>query len=1151
MKKLTKCLILLLCGIVLGSISTQVYAGTGHTDPEYLPVVSTGGTIVIDGVLDENDWQRRFDYLVFNAGYLTGDVEYSPTGNVLVVGNYSDTTTTLVKFMHDGLDLYISLNSDDKYVGKFGNSWEGDGLFMKIKDANGTAVEYKLFYNLGGVDPEIAFEAPGLYPNSGEGAAWEHAATIVNDTTAADSGYTAEMVIHLDQLGYTNPYAEIPVMINIYDPDNYVETDDPWTTPNASFLKMWWGSEWGDVFRTLRLSDPPSKVAYKTTETITLDGEVNESFWDNAESVIVGKGSSAYSGGYYMQWSDTLNEYTDQSMAKIKFMHNGTDLYIGVESNDSSVCKWSPGWEADGLFLWMTNKGIIPSGGERIEIKAMYFSGTEGDGIVFETNANVPTGAVEAASFEPSGTTTHTATNGADEGYSIELIVHTEYFGYAVGDTVNLSAVIWDLDYASADIYEEHTSDYAPNWWGTQWADPGFEKHFLYRGVVLSDEGSTNNPPVANAGQDQTVEELTEVTLNGSASSDPEGEDLTYEWTAPAEVTLSDANVANPTFEAPEVDENTILEFSLVVNDGALSSDPDIVNITVINVEEDRPKDAHTDPGFIKVVTSEQELTIDGVLDETDWQRRFDYLVYNANYITGDVEYAVTGDELVKGDYIDTTTTLVKFLHHGMDLYISLTSDDQSVCRFGDSWEGDGLFMKIKDAGGVDREFKLYFNLGGTDPDIHYEESLAGSGAGAAWKHSSTIVNDTTQVDSGYTAELVIHLDELGYTDPFAEVPVMINIFDPDNYHDGMTPWEAPGRFHKMWWGSAWGPEFRILKLSDPLTKTAYSTDDNITLDGELNETFWENAEYVEVGVDDALSTGGYYMQWSDSLNKYTDRSTAKIKFMHKGTDLYIGMESNDSSVCKWSPGWEADGLFLWMTNKGQIPSAGERMEIKAMYFSGTEGDGIVFETNANVPTGAVEAASFEPSGTTTHTESNGADHGYSIEVVVHSEFFGYGVGDTVKLSTCVWDLDYSDVNSYNEHISDYAPNWWGTQWVDPNFEKYSLYRGVVLSPEETSIDSRNNVIVENYILHQNYPNPFNPTTRIDFEIPNNELVKLEIYNMLGEKVATLVNTNLKSGYHSVEWDGKYNNKPVPTGVYFSKFTCGDVSKTSKMILLK
>ncbi|NQT97025.1 MAG: T9SS type A sorting domain-containing protein [Candidatus Marinimicrobia bacterium] len=558
----------------------------------------------------------------------------------------------------------------------------------------------------------------------------------------------------------------------------------------------------------------------------------------------------------------------------------------------------------------------------------------------------------------------------------------------------------------------------------------------------------------------------------------------------------------------------------------------------------------HVNPDYIQVVSTENALIIDGILDETDWARRFDYLVFNAGYLTSDVEYAPSGDVLVTGGYPDTTTTLVKFMHHGLDLYISLTSDDQSVGKFGNSWEGDGLFMKIQDAAGTAVEYKLYFNLTGVNPDIAFE--IPGlyptSGSGAAWKHAATIVNDTTAADSGYTAEMVIHLDQLGYTDPNVEIPININIFDPDGYIDTMDPWTI-GSYHKMWWGSEWGCD-KIIRLADPPQKIAYKTDATITLDGELSESFWTGAEQVVIGKGSLYSTGGYYSSWGDTLNSYVDQSMATVKFMHNGTDLYIGVESNDASVCKWSPGWEADGLFLWMTNKGD-PAPTARMEIKAMYFSGTEGDGITFETNANVPTGAAEGASFEPTGTVTHTEAGGPDAGYSLEIVVHTADFGYSVGDTVLLSACIWDLDSSDVGSYHINSADYAPNWWGTQWADPNFEKYFMYRGVVLEDSYVGIDDEV-MVVKNFKLYQNYPNPFNPSTLITFDVPTNGLVTLEVFNLLGQSVARLAQQKMTAGHYEVMWNGLTADQSIaPAGVYFYRLTQGNFAQTAKMVLMK
>jgi hypothetical protein len=92
-----------------------------------------------------------------------------------------------------------------------------------------------------------------------------------------------------------------------------------------------------------------------------------------------------------------------------------------------------------------------------------------------------------------------------------------------------------------------------------------------------------NQPPFAIAGPNQQVEVDSLVTLDGTASTDGDGDILSYLWTAPESITLSSTTNVNPTFMAPEVGSDTEFIFSLIVNDGTSYSDPDSVIITVKN----------------------------------------------------------------------------------------------------------------------------------------------------------------------------------------------------------------------------------------------------------------------------------------------------------------------------------------------------------------------------------------------------------------------------------------------------------------------------------------------------------------------------------------------------------------------------------------
>jgi len=85
------------------------------------------------------------------------------------------------------------------------------------------------------------------------------------------------------------------------------------------------------------------------------------------------------------------------------------------------------------------------------------------------------------------------------------------------------------------------------------------------------------------------------------------------------------------------------------------------------------------------------------------------------------------------------------------------------------------------------------------------------------------------------------------------------------------------------------------------------------------------------------------------------------------------------------------------------------------------------------------------------------------------------------------------------------------------------------------------------FALNQNYPNPFNPKTIINYELPTTNFVELSIFNMLGQKVATLVNEQKRAGYHHVEWDAN----GFSSGVYYYRIKSGEFVDVKKMILLR
>ncbi len=94
--------------------------------------------------------------------------------------------------------------------------------------------------------------------------------------------------------------------------------------------------------------------------------------------------------------------------------------------------------------------------------------------------------------------------------------------------------------------------------------------------------------------------------------------------------------------------------------------------------------------------------------------------------------------------------------------------------------------------------------------------------------------------------------------------------------------------------------------------------------------------------------------------------------------------------------------------------------------------------------------------------------------------------------------------------------------------------------------------IPKEFALHRNYPNPFNPTTTIRYDLPEQALVSIVIYDMLGRRINTLVNRVEPAGYKAVTWNGTNAfGQPVGTGVYLYQITAGNFTQTYKMVLMK
>ncbi len=729
-------------------------------NPAKLIVKNSEAPVVLDGKLDEADWNGA-PALLFGNGAFTkkqpGDMTVSG-GFDLKAGfkvnnvDYSipnkDSSWARVRFIRKGMDLFVGVQSNDKSICRF--DWEGEGIFLQIKDNAGVTKEYKLYYqNIAGNKDTIKYEESVL--NSGAGAGFLPAGSTANDTTNVDNGYSAELRIRLDKLGYTAGVNAVQMSMNIFDPDGFQFNAalpwpygmSPWDSARGSYYKSWWGSEWGNIMKTLEFApevikydNPPKLLVKNAGAPVVLDGKLDEGDWSGAPSLLFGNGAftkkqpgdMTVSGGFDLKAGFKVNnvDYSipnkDSSWARVKFIRKGMDLFVGVQSNDKSICRFD--WEGEGIFLQIKDNAGVTK-----EYKLYYQNiAANKDTIKYEESV-LNSGA--GAGFLPAGSTANDTTN-VDNGYSAELRIRLDKLGYTAGvNAVQMSMNIFDPDGFQFNAalpwpygmspWDSARGSYYKSWWGSEW------------GNVM-----------------QTLEFQTE----------------------------------------------------------------------------------YDSPDTLMAKISSTAITLDGKLNEADWSTASTLVFGPANAPKTGTEKTVTGGFDLKKNfnvngvdyslpYKDTSFTRVKFLAKGNDLYIGIQSPDKSICRF--DWEGDGLFMKIKNSIGEDKEYKLYWqNIAGNKDTVKYEETILNSGAGAAFLPAGSTANDTTNVDNGYTAELRVRLDKLGFapTTAAVDLKVAMTIFDPDGYQFnaalpwpfGMSPWDsARGSYYKSWWGSEWGGVYKTI----------------------------------------------------------------------------------------------------------------------------------------------------------------------------------------------------------------------------------------------------------------------------------------------------------------------------------------------------
>ena len=631
-----------------------------------------------------------------------------------------------------------------------------------------------------------------------------------------------------------------------------------------------------------------------------------------------------------------------------------------------------------------------------------------------------------------------------------------------------------------------------------------------------------NASPVANAGKDKIVLSGSIVSLNGDQSFDGDGDNLSYFWVGPESIKLADPYSSNPSFVAPIVMDSRALIFTLTVSDGGVDVPADSAIITVDPISN-----------HVTIIGPDSTIVLPGEVIPIQLLTSPNFTIKGAS-----LHYARGGQDSLTKLIMNKESRQVNG-----DSYLSLIPANDVT--------QNGIIYEIRIIDNMNsthslgpKQISIYFdnsNLSTANISSGYPEGIAQN----SWKTISFPGN-------------------LKYSS--RDSVLILSGFDSQNYNSLWKLWNWTGQewidavtveTGKGYWfshrnnlpshltlgsgQSANLDKFEYqLKPGWNMVASPYAFPLKMTFD---QDTLIGPYEYINDAIGWAEDFPTKWLPFkSYAIFNTTDDIVLHVIYAYNRKIEYLNVPSRVSALPLSS--WSVD---LILHSKGAI----EKNNILGLSKAASN-----FKDKFDHP----EPLSIIPRTTLSFVDSENNFSTRNFKQANEGHVWNAILTFKPNVTTAI----------IAPQISGDLPSEWDAVIINKNTNKIfslnSSFEVSILKDEvvEFSIVAGDRHYIDkivseygitiptSFALNQNYPNPFNPSTSIRYDIAVQGISRINIYDVLGRNIKTLINSYQSPGKYVIQWNGKDKNGfKVSAGVYFYQLNTASFTKTNKMILLK